>query len=122
MDNLDPLLQNASHPFTLRGKEYTCNLYTVAQEEEVYDALDVIAEVIARVPDGNTSAHIIARYALKEACVLIKHGTSMTVEEIVGLDRDAFLLVLAKVIEVNEYFFVHAAQANKNLPAAARKH
>lgn len=121
MDNLDPLLQPQSETFSLRGKEYQANLFTVAQEEEVYEALDVIAEVCARVADGATSAYIVVRYALREACILIKHGTSLTVEEILALDRDAFVLVLAKVIEVNEHFFVRAAQENPNLFAATRK-
>lgn len=121
MDNLDPLLQKPSEAFTLRDREYRANLFTVACEEEIYEALDVIAEVIARVSKQQAaSAYIIVRYALREACILIKHGTNMSVEEILEMDRDAFMLVLAKVIEVNEHFFVRAAQENPSLFAASR--
>lgn len=118
--SIESILQNRPEPFSIDGKEYSCNRFRVSEYAELRDILETVAQIFENAPTRELQISILLCEALKEVCVLIACGTSMTPEEIVSMDPQQFVFVLARVIEANADFFVLAAAESKSQRAAAK--
>jgi len=117
--SIEAILQNKAAPFEINGKQYMSQRFMVRDWDDLRGAFKVVQNALANKTDENDFIDAMMSDAKVQAWTLLACGTTISEEEIIALDKEAFMLSFSVMVGTNADFFADAVRRYK--PAAAKQ-